>query len=186
MRGVTWPRPISYGMKATAKLRYLRMAPRKVRMAVDLVRGKKVVEAQLLLQFAAKHSALPVLKTLNSAVASAINNFQAEAANLYISHIAVNEGPKLKRFRPRARGQAYEIQKKTSHITIVVDEIEQEKVKKTTKSKDSVKDEKSVESVDSSTQKKETKKTYVKDRQSTSSRPKEQRGVQRFFRRKAI
>ena len=162
------------------------MAPRKVRMAVDLVRGKKVVEAQLLLQFAAKHAALPVLKTLNSAVASAINNFQADATNLYISHIAVNEGPKLKRFRPRARGQAYEIQKKTSHITIVVDEIEQEKVKKTTKSKDSVKDEKSAESVDSSTQKKETKKTYVKDRQSTSSRPKEQRGVQRFFRRKAI
>ena len=173
-------------MKATAKLRYLRMAPRKVRMSVDLIRGKKVVEAQLLLQFAAKHSALPVLKTLNSAVASAINNFQADAANLYISHIAVNEGPKLKRFRARARGQASEIQKKTSHITIVVDEIEQEKGKKITKSKDSIKDEKSVESVDSSTQKKEIKKTYAKEKQSTSSRPQEKRGVQKFFRRKAI
>lgn len=173
-------------MKATAKLRYLRMAPRKVRMAADLVRGKKVVEAQSLLQFAAKHSALPVLKTLNSAVASAVNNFQANAANLYISHIAVNEGPKLKRFRPRARGQAFEIQKKTSHITIVVDEIEQEKVKKTTKSKTSVQDEKSTESLDSSTEKKETKKTYAKDRQSVSSRPQEKRGVQKFFRRKAI
>ena len=116
-------------MKATAKLRYLRMAPRKVRMAVDLIRGKKVVEAQRLLQFAAKHSALPVLKTLNSAVASAKNNFQADVSNLYISHIAVNEGPKLKRYRPRARGQAYEIQKKTSHITVVVDEVEQQKTK---------------------------------------------------------
>jgi len=82
------------------------MAPRKVRTVVDLIRGKKVMEAKLLLQFAAKHSAVPVLKTLNSAIASARNNFEADISNLYISHISVNEGPKLKRYRPRARGQA--------------------------------------------------------------------------------
>ena len=105
------------------------MTPRKVRMAADLIRGKKVAEARILLSFAVKHSALPVLKTLNSAVASAKNNFAADEANLYISRIAVNEGPKLKRYRPRARGMAYEIQKKTSYITIEVDELEQKRAK---------------------------------------------------------
>ena len=162
------------------------MAPRKVRMVVDLIRGKKVVEAQLLLQFAAKHSALPVLKTLNSAVASATNNFQADAANLYISHITVNEGPKLKRFRPRARGQAFEIQKKTSHITVVVDEIEQQKPKVVKKSKADVATEKSVESERPTISRKEVPKTHGRERQSGVARPKEQRGLKRFFRRKAV
>ncbi len=152
------------------------MAPRKVRMAVDLIRGKKVVEAQRLLQFAAKHSALPVLKTLNSAIASAKNNFEADVANLYISHIAVNEGPNLKRYRPRARGQAYEILKKTSHLTIVVDVIEQGKTKKAlpksrlgTPNRDLGK----------------TAKPSFRPVQETAKQ-KEPRGMQRMFRRKSI
>jgi len=147
-------------------------------MAADLIRGKKVVEAQLLLQFAAKHSALPVLKTLNSAIASAKNNFQADASNLYISHIAVNEGPKLKRYRPRARGQAYEIQKKTSHLTLVVDEIEQQK----TKAK------KAVPKPHVGAPKRDlgrTAKPSFRPEQEVKKQ-KEQRGVQRFFRRKSI
>ena len=153
-------------------------------MAVDLVRGKKVLEAQTLLQFAAKHSALPVLKTLNSAVASAVNNFQAEKENLYISHIAVNEGPKLKRFRPRARGQANEIQKKTSHIVVEVNEIEQKEVKK----KKTVAPEKGEVTEQESTKaaKTEAPKTYQKESQSITARPKKQGAVQKFFRRKAI
>jgi len=162
-------------MKATAKLRYLRMAPRKVRMVADLIRGKKVVEAQLLLQFAAKHSALPVLKTLNSAIASAKNNFEADVSNLYISHIAINEGPKLKRYRPRARGQAYEIQKKTSHITVVIDEIEQGKKVQTKKPGEQ-----------KGTVKATTAKPSFRPEQEVQ-KPKEQRGIaQRIFRRKSI
>lgn len=156
------------------------MAPRKVRMVVDLVRGKKVVEAQLLLQFAAKHSALPVLKTLNSAVASAKSNFEADASNLYISHIAVNEGPKLKRYRPRARGQAYEIQKKTSHITIVLDEIEEQDTKVKTK-KVSPKAPVEVSKRDSG----KTAKPSFRPMQETAKQ-KEPRGIQRMFRRKSI
>ena len=156
------------------------MAPRKVRMAVDLVRGKKVVEAQRLLQFAAKHSALPVLKTLNSAIASAKNNFEADESNLYISHIAVNEGPKLKRYRPRARGQAYEIQKKTSHLTIVVDEIEQQGTKVTAK--------KVLPKVPQEGSKRDLGKTAKSSFRpmQEAAKQKEPRGLKRVFRRKSI
>ena len=109
-------------MPVTAKLNYLRIAPRKVRLVADLVRGKSVKEVQSILNFTVKKSATPLLKLLNQAVASAINNFQLNPDNLYISKITVDEGPKYKRWRPRARGQTYEIQKKTSHITIILEE----------------------------------------------------------------
>lgn len=107
-------------MSATAKLNYLRIAPRKVRLLADLIRGKMAKDAQTILSFVVKKSATPLLRLLNQAVANAQNNFQLDANNLYISKITVDEGPKLKRWRPRARGQTYEIQKKTSHITIVL------------------------------------------------------------------
>ena len=110
-------------MTATAKLRYLRIAPRKVRLVVDLVRGKKVTEAQNILRFARKKGADPVLKTLNSAVASAKANKQLDESGLYISKITVDEGPKLKRWLPRARGVASPLQKKMSHITIELDAV---------------------------------------------------------------
>jgi len=154
-------------------------------MVVDLIRGKRVVEAQLLLQFAAKHSALPVLKTLNSAIASAKNNFEADVANLYISHIAVNEGPKLKRYRPRARGQAYEIQKKTSHLTVVVDEIEQQE-SKAKKAQAKKPQEQTTSPGRPATPQKGLFGARAREKQEVISRPKEQRGVQRFFRRKAV
>ena len=178
-------------MKATAKLRYLRIAPRKVRMAADLIRGKGVEEAKRLLTFAAKHSAHPVLKTLNSAVASAKDNFQAEESNLYVSHITVNEGPKLKRYRARARGQAYEIQKKTSHVTLIVNEVEEQKAKPKAK-KASTKPEAKVEQkpaekpeVKEETQKSAAPRPSFRPQQE-SQKPKEQRGLRRFFRRKAV
>lgn len=110
-------------MKSTAKLRYLRIAPRKVRLVADLIRGKRVSEAQQILSFTTKRAALPLLKLLNSAVAGAKQKFSADESNLYISKIIVDEGPKLKRFMPRARGQAYEIQKKTSHVLLELTEI---------------------------------------------------------------
>lgn len=116
-------------MKSTAKLRYLRMAPRKVRLVADLIRGKKVVEAQTMLRFTPKRAAEPILKILHSAVVSC----EVEESNLYIAKVIVDEGPKLKRYRARARGAAYPIQKKTSHITIMLDEIEKGKTSKTKK-----------------------------------------------------
>lgn len=110
-------------MKSSAFLKNLRIAPRKVRMITDLVRGKKVAQAQALLGFAIKKGAHPLLKLLNSAVANATHNAGAVESNLYISKIIVNEGPKLKRSMPRAKGQAYPIYKRTSHIKIVLDEV---------------------------------------------------------------
>ena len=111
-------------MPITAKLRYLRIAPRKVRLVADLIRGKSVKEAQTILNFTVKKAAQPLLKLLKSAVNNAKNNFQLEESSLYVAKITVDEGPKYKRWMPRARGQASEIQKKSSHITIVLEEIE--------------------------------------------------------------
>ena len=109
-------------MVVTAKLRYLRIAPRKVRLVADLLRGKSVEEAQNILNFTQKRVALPILKLLKQGISNAKNNFQMEEKNLYISKVLVDEGPKLKRVRPRARGHADEIQKKTSHINLVLEE----------------------------------------------------------------
>lgn len=119
-------------MQVKAKLNYLRIAPRKVRLVADLIRKKRVETAQAILKFTIKKGAGPLLKLLNSAVANARNNFQIEPDNLYIYKITVDEGPKYKRWMPRARGQASEIQKKTSHIIIILDEIEK-KLKKAKK-----------------------------------------------------
>jgi len=116
-------------MPVTAKLRYLRIAPRKVRLVADLIRGKSVEEAQTILNFTQKRAALPILKLLKQATANAQNNFQLSKENLFIAKILVNEGSKLKRVFPRARGSADTIQKKTSHITLVLEEKEKPKIK---------------------------------------------------------
>ena len=120
-------------MIVTAKLNYLRIAPRKVRLLADLIRGKSVEEARTILRFTVKKGVQPLLKLLNSAAANAKNNLNLTEANLFISKIEVNEGPKYKRWRPRARGQAYEIQKKTSHINLVLSEAKGKKIKKKVK-----------------------------------------------------
>lgn len=109
-------------MEVRAKLNYLRIAPRKVRLAADIIRRKRVEEAQAALRFTIKKSAKPLLKLINSAVANAKNNFGIDPENLYIAKINVDEGPKYKRWQPRARGQSYQVQKKTSHITLVLKE----------------------------------------------------------------
>lgn len=107
-------------MEAKAKLTMIRIAPRKVRLVADSIRNKKISEAVAILQNQEKRSSEPVLKLLNSAVANAVNNNGMEADRLFIKTIFVNEGPTLKRFRPRAHGRAYEILKRTSHITVIV------------------------------------------------------------------
>jgi len=110
-------------MKVTAKLNNLRTAPRKTRQVIDLIRGKKAAEAQSILSFTVNKSARPVLKLLNSAIASAKHDFQIDESNLLVSEIFVDEGPKLKRWHPMSRGRAYPIIKRTSHITLVLSEI---------------------------------------------------------------
>jgi large subunit ribosomal protein L22 len=105
-------------VKATAK--YVRMAPRKVRLVVDQIRGKNVDAALEQLAFTNRAAAEPVAKTLRSAIANAENNNNLRANNLYVKYAYVDEGPTLKRFRPRAKGSASRINKRTSHITVVV------------------------------------------------------------------
>lgn len=93
-----------------------------------MIRGKSADKAATILSFTTKRAAYPLLKLLNSCLANAKNNFKmATTDNLYVAKIEVNDGRKLKRMRPRARGQGYEIQKKTSHIILVLDEKPQPK-----------------------------------------------------------
>jgi len=103
-------------------LNNLRIAPRKVRQVVALIKGSPVEEAEIQLKFQSKRAALPILKLLKSGIASAINNFNLSPDNLYVANIFVDEGQTLKRFRPRAFGRAGAIHKKTSHITLVLEE----------------------------------------------------------------
>jgi len=110
-------------MEIKAKLSNLRTAPRKVRQVVDLVRGKSAVEAQSILLFTVNKSARSVSKLLSSAVASAKHDFQLDEANLFISKITVDEGPKLKRWHPMSRGRAFPIIKRSSHIVLTLGEI---------------------------------------------------------------
>jgi len=135
-------------MPVVAKLKYLRIAPRKVRLVADLIRGKSVEQAQTLLHFTVKKANEPLLKLLKSAIASARNNFQLQESNLYICKISVDEGPKYKRYMPRARGQAYEIQKKTSHVTLWLDEIVKKPPKESKLSKGQAKKVEKIKKVD--------------------------------------
>ena len=107
-------------VKATAK--YIRIAPRKVRIVMNLVRGKSVADALAILKFTPKIGADAVEKVLRSAVANAENNFDMDVDRLFISSAFVDQGPTLKRIHPRSRGQAFKILKHTCHITVAVNE----------------------------------------------------------------
>jgi large subunit ribosomal protein L22 len=106
---------------SNASARYVRMAPTKVRRVVDLIRGLPVDDAQAVLRFTPQAAGEPVGKVLASAVANAEHNHQLDPRTLWVSEAYVDEGPTLKRFRPRAQGRAYRIRKRTSHITVVVE-----------------------------------------------------------------
>ncbi|WP_390406517.1 50S ribosomal protein L22 [Lacticaseibacillus jixiensis] len=108
--------------KATAKT--VRIAARKARLVVDLIRGRDVAEALAILEFTPRGASPIVEKVLKSAIANAEHNFDLDAQNLFVSEAYVNEGPTLKRFRPRAKGSASPINKRTSHVTVVVSEKE--------------------------------------------------------------
>lgn len=107
-------------MEAKAVAKTIRIAPRKVRLVIDLIRGKQVGEAFAILKNINKGSRPAIEKVLKSAVANAEHNYNLDAAALYVKEAYVNEGPTMKRFRPRAKGRAGLILKRTSHITIVV------------------------------------------------------------------
>lgn len=106
----------------TAKLNNYRQSPRKVRLVADLVRGKKVDRALTTLAFLSKRASDPLKGAIESAVANALNNFQANKEKLFIKEIRVDEGITMKRRMPRARGTAYPIKKRTSSITVVLGE----------------------------------------------------------------
>jgi len=107
------------------------MAPRKVRLIVDLVRGLTVAEAEKRLQFQPKAAALPVLKLLRSAVANAEHNFKLDADQLFIKTITADGGPALKRMRPRAMGRGVTIKKRTTHVNIILSDEKAAPAKKT-------------------------------------------------------
>lgn len=110
-------------MKVKAHARYIRQSPYKVRRVLDLVRGLPVEEARHVLHLTPRAASDPVAKALASAVANAEHNHALDAEDLIISEAFADEGPTLKRFKPRARGRATRIDKRTSHITIVVEDV---------------------------------------------------------------
>jgi large subunit ribosomal protein L22 len=107
-------------MKVHARARFIRQSPYKVRRVLDLVRGLPVEEAREVLTFTRRGAVQPISKALESAVANASHNHALDADELYVVDAFADEGPTLKRYRPRARGRATRILKRTSHITIVV------------------------------------------------------------------
>jgi large subunit ribosomal protein L22 len=107
-------------MEARAKARFVRVTPRKARRVVDLIRGMPADQAQATLKFAPQSASEPVGKVLASAIANAGQVSHLGASSLVVSRAWVDEGPTLKRFRPRAQGRGYRIYKRTSHITVIV------------------------------------------------------------------
>jgi len=170
-------------MTVSAKLRNLHIAPRKVRLVADLIRGKKTEQASSILNFTTKGASLPILKLLKQAMANAKNNFQMDPANLFVFKITVDEGPKQKRWMPRARGQAYEIQKKTSHITLILEEI--------VKSKGKAKKARAEKGKEEASEKEEEEKIFKTEKpkfkpEIRAQKPKGAKGMNKIFRRKSV
>jgi len=111
-------------MEVRAVARFVRLSPRKARLIMDQIRGKQVEEAINLLSFAPQKSAFVIKKLVNSAVANAEQNNELDVDKLYIKRVFADQGPSLKRFRARALGRASRIRKRTSHLTVVLDEKE--------------------------------------------------------------
>ena len=109
-------------MEAKAHLKYVRISPRKVKIVLDLIRGKDTDEAMAILKNTNKIACESLIKLLKSAVANAEHNFNMDAGNLYVSECFVCPGPTLKRIMPRAKGSADRILKRTSHVTMAVKE----------------------------------------------------------------
>ena len=109
-------------MEARAHLKYARISPRKVSIVLDLIRNQPVDKAMAILKYTPKAACEPLQKLLKSAMANAENNQNMDVSRLYVAECFVRQGPILKRIRPRAQGRAFSIQKKTSHVTLVLKE----------------------------------------------------------------
>ena len=107
--------------RAVARARFVRVAPMKARRVIELIKGRSASDALAVLRFAPQTASGPVSKVLASAMANAENNFSLDPDTLWVRRAYVDEGPTLKRFRPRAQGRAYRIRKRTSHITVEVE-----------------------------------------------------------------
>jgi large subunit ribosomal protein L22 len=129
--------PVLPGARAVA--RHVRISPNKARRVINLVRGLPAKEALVVLQFAPQAASEPVYKVLASAIANAENNERLDPDALLVSEAFVDEGPTLKRFRPRAQGRAYRIRKRTSHITIAVEAVQTARPAKKTAAKKATK-----------------------------------------------
>ena len=109
-------------MEARAQARYVRVTPMKARRVVNMIRGMSALEAQAVLRYAEQGASEPVGKLLKSAMSNASNNLNLDPSNMFIAEAFVDEGPTMKRIRPRAQGRAYRIDKRTSHITLILEE----------------------------------------------------------------
>ncbi|MBS4021483.1 MAG: 50S ribosomal protein L22 [Dethiobacter sp.] len=112
-------------MEAKAVAKHVRISPRKARLVMDQIRGRNAKEALAILQALPNRPTEPIYKVLHAAMANAENNFEMDRDELYVVKAFIDEGPVLKRFRPRARGMASRIRKRTSHITIILKEKEE-------------------------------------------------------------
>ena len=110
-----------------AHAKYIRISPRKVKIVIDLIRGKDVEEAQAILKFTPKAASPVVLKLLNSAIANAENNLELNRKDLYVAEVYANPGPTLKRYVARSRGSASPMLKRTSHISVILDQKQDQK-----------------------------------------------------------
>jgi large subunit ribosomal protein L22 len=113
--------------RAVARARYVRVTPMKARRVIELIRGRSAREALAVLEFAPQAASGPVSKVLASAMANAENNLDMDPDSLVVTRAFVDEGPTLKRFQPRAQGRAYRIRKRTSHITVEVEAVAQQR-----------------------------------------------------------
>jgi large subunit ribosomal protein L22 len=111
-------------MEVTATTKYVRISPRKVRLVVDLIRGQSASKALAQLRFMPQEAAMLVGKVVSSAVANAENNYMLDAGDLIVKRIAADEGPTLKRFRPRSHGRVSPLLKRSTNITVVLEEKE--------------------------------------------------------------
>lgn len=176
-------------MQLKATLNNLRISPRKVRLVTDLVRGLDINRATAQLQFLSKRSAKPVLKLLQSAQSNASNNFGIDKDNLFVKEIFVSQGRVLKRWMPRAFGRVSPVLKRTSHITLVLGEIDPTKAKKSTKTQDTKTQAPVAIKADESTKEGKAQKPKSvlpakEDKKQTVS--KQFKGVGKLFRRKSI
>lgn len=171
-------------IKVNAQLRYLRLAPRKTRAVADIIRGLPVSEAEAQLMLSPRRPSAPLLKLLRSAVANAAHNFKLDPAKLYVKEIRVDQGPKSKRWMPRAKGGASPIEKKTSHVALTLGILEKPAVSRFTivkpEKKEKAKKEKEV---------KKHEHEHEEKRRPTAEKekPQAQRGIfKRIFRRKTV